>query len=58
MDVTGLVPSLKEIYGFRTLSRSQRLPGQDHATTWLDPATDALVLLDEPYGYIDHLVPH
>ncbi len=53
MDVTGLVPSSREIYGFRTCSKSQRLPGQDHATTWQDPVTKALVMMDEPYGYVD-----
>lgn len=58
MDLTGLVPSSREIYGFQTYSKDQRLPGQDHATNWLDPETKALVMLDEPYGYVDHLFPN
>lgn len=53
MDLTGLVPSSREIYGFQTFSKDQRLPGQDHATTWRDPVTKALVMLDEPYRFVD-----
>lgn len=55
MDATGLVPTSQEIYGRPTFSRSQRLPGQDHATTWCDPDTGVLVLLDEPFGYVDEM---
>jgi hypothetical protein len=57
MDVTGLVPTPKEIYGYTTCSKDQRLPGQDHASTWLDPATKTIVMLDEPYGYVDQMFP-
>jgi hypothetical protein len=55
MDATGLVPTSQEIYGRTTISKSQRLPGQDHATTWCHPQTGAMVLLDEPYGYVDEM---
>ena len=55
MDATGLVPTSEEIYGRQTYSKEQRLPGQDHATTWCDPDTGAMVLLDEPYGYVDEM---
>ncbi len=55
MDVTGLAPTCEEIYGYKTFSPQQRLPGQDHATRWRDPSTNAIVMLDEPYGYVDTL---
>lgn len=55
MDATGLLPTSEEIYGIKSLSKEQRLPGQDHATTWRDPETNAIVMLDEPYGYVDNL---
>jgi hypothetical protein len=55
MDVTGLQPTSDEIYGGETYSKEQRLPGQDHATTWKDPVRQGIVMLDEPYGYVDQL---
>lgn len=55
MDRTGLLPTSEEIYGFNTFSPQHRLPGQDHATTWRDPETNVIVLLDEPRGYVDTL---
>lgn len=57
MDVTGLVPTCEEIYGTNTFSQQHRLPGQDHATTWRDTDTNIIFMLDEPYGYVDHLFP-
>ncbi|TNF16507.1 MAG: hypothetical protein EP320_01730 [Rhodobacteraceae bacterium] len=53
MDATGLRPSTATIYPRHTYSKEQRLPGQDHAITWRDPATKALILMDEPYGYVE-----
>jgi hypothetical protein len=58
MDVTGLKPSTDEIYGYPTWSKQHRLPGQDHALTWFDPETETPVMMDEPYGYVDHLFPN
>lgn len=55
MDATGLRPTLEEIYGFKTYSKEQRLPGQDHATHWVDPRTGGHIMMDEPYGYVDKL---
>lgn len=52
MDATELKPSTAEIYPRRTYSPEQRLPGQDHAITWRDPLTKALIMMDEPYGHI------
>ncbi|MBL3576182.1 DUF5623 domain-containing protein [Rhodovulum sulfidophilum] len=53
MDATELKPSTAKIYPRRTYSPEHRLPGQDHAITWRDPRTKALVMMDEPYGYIN-----
>lgn len=58
MDATGLHPSHKEIYGFPTFSKGQRLPGQDHATNWFDPTTGTLVMMDEPYDHVDQMAKH
>lgn len=58
MDATGLRPSTEEIYGYPTFSKAQRIPGQDHAIIWIDPETETLVMMDEPYGYIDELFPN
>lgn len=58
MELTGLVPTSEEIYGHPTFSPQHRLPGQDHATTWQDPETNAIVLLDEPYAYVDDMYPN
>lgn len=55
MDATGLKPSTNEIYGYDTYSKEQRIPGQDHAITWFDPETKALVMMDEPNGPDDEL---
>lgn len=55
MDLTGLVPTSEEIYGHSTFSPQHRLPGQDHSSTWQDPETNVIVLLDEPYAYVDNL---
>lgn len=57
MDHTSLVPTSEEIYGVRTFSKDLRLPGQDHATIWRDPGSNSIVMLDEPYGYVDDLFP-
>lgn len=57
MDATGLKPSTEEIYGHPTFSKAQRIPSQDHAITWVDPETETLLLMDEPYGYVDRLFP-
>lgn len=55
MDQTGLLPTSEEIYGFKTFSPQHRLPGLDHATTWRDPETNIIVVLDEPHDYVDTL---
>ena len=51
MDQTGLLPTSEEIYGFKTFSPQHRLPGQDHATTWRDPETNVIFVLDEPLAH-------
>ena len=55
IDATGLKPSDEEIYGHPTFCREQRIPGQDHAITWVDPKTGVLVMMDEPYDHVDHI---
>lgn len=55
MDATGLQPSHEEIYGHPTFCREQRIPGQDHAITWVDPKTGVLVMMNEPYDHVDHI---
>lgn len=55
MDATGLKPSSAEIYPRHTYGTGRRLPGQDHAITWRDPETKALVMMDEPYGDVNRV---
>lgn len=55
MDATGLKPSDEEIYGHPTFCKQQRIPEQDHATTWMAPKTGVLVMMDEPYDHVDHI---
>jgi hypothetical protein len=50
MEYTGLRPSR----GFRkTYPKGvveEKLPGNDHATNWIDPSTGQFILIDEPYS--------
>lgn len=55
MDATGLKPSKAEIYRSRRYDPDARLPEKDHALTWRDPETKALIMMDEPY---DHVKPN
>lgn len=48
MEVTGLQPVT--IQAMREQANALReLPGRDHTSAWFDPATNAVLLLDEPY---------
>lgn len=53
MEATGLKPSSAEIFGRHSFNSNRRLPYQDHAITWRDPQTKALMMTDEPYGHVD-----
>ena len=55
MDATGLKPSSAQIYPRHAYGPGHRLPRQDHAITWRDPETKALVMTDEPYGHVDRV---
>ena len=57
MDATGLKASAADFYPRRAYGPGYKVPGQDHAITWRDPETKALVLMDEPYGDIDRVYP-
>ena len=51
MDLTGLRPTTSSKPAFPKIDgREQTLPGRDHATHWVDPATRRYVIADEPYA--------
>lgn len=50
MEHTGLLPSREFQKGRPEDWANDRLPGVDHATHWVDPASAQFILVDEPYG--------
>lgn len=51
IERSGLIPT--DRHHRKTLPEGRdelRLPGQDHATDWIDPATGQVILIDEPYS--------
>lgn len=50
MEYTGLLPSRGHRKAHSNSLGRDKLPGKDHATYWVDPASGQFVLVDEPYG--------
>lgn len=50
MERTGLRPSRDYRKAYPKGSLDNKLPGMDHSTDWVDPATNQFILVDEPYG--------
>jgi hypothetical protein len=51
IERSGLVPETRRNRKARRAAREEMsLPGQDHSTDWIDPATGQLILIDEPYS--------
>lgn len=50
MERTGLRPSKDYRKAYPKGSMDNKLPGMDHSTDWVDPATGQFILVDEPYG--------
>lgn len=48
-EYTGLKPARAHDPDHRSRRTSEKLPGLDHATSWLDLDNDQLILIDEPY---------
>ncbi|MBU6297839.1 MAG: DUF5623 domain-containing protein [Alphaproteobacteria bacterium] len=50
MEHTGLLPSRDYRKAYLNGSAADKLPGSDHATYWIDPASKQYILVDEPYS--------
>lgn len=50
MEHTGLRPSRDYRKAYPKGSINDKLPGMDHSTDWVDPATGQFILVDEPYS--------
>ncbi|HET6407817.1 MAG TPA: DUF5623 domain-containing protein, partial [Chthoniobacteraceae bacterium] len=50
MEHTGLRPSRNHRKAYPIGFADDKLPNIDHATDWVDPASDQYVLIDEPYS--------
>lgn len=50
MEATGLRPCDDRRHRESTATLDADLPGNDHGSGWLDPATGGFVLVDEPYS--------
>lgn len=50
MEHTGLRPSRDYRKAYPNGSANDKLPNNDHATDWVDPASGQFILIDEPYG--------
>lgn len=48
MDASGLRPLTGQVY--RATRGLEKLPRCDHASTWRDPASGAVIVVDEPYS--------
>ena len=51
MEHTGLRP-YRNRTTYPKVLRDDKLPNQDHATSWIDPSTGQFILIDEPYGNV------
>ncbi len=49
MEHTGLLPFCEHRRSYHNQTVAGALPGRDHATEWVDPASGQFVLVDEPY---------
>lgn len=50
MEHTGLRPSRDYRKAYPNGSADDELPGRDHVTYWVDPASGQFILVDEPYA--------
>lgn len=51
IECSGLLPETPRARKARRFSREEmNLPGKDHSTNWVDPATGQFILIDEPYS--------
>ena len=49
MERTGLMPTRDFRRAYPNGQADDKLPGNDHSTDWVDPATGQFILVDEPY---------
>lgn len=53
IEHTGLQPAPKYQKKHPVGGKGGKLPGADHDTSWIDPATGTFILIDEPYSGAD-----